>query len=259
MKTRTIRELSGFLATFLVLFYSSSTIWSASQDAAEIRIHEARGTPAEIVMPDGSKPQIRVDDVIPQGALVRTPKNSFLSLIFSNGALVLVKPLSEVLISRFTSEAPMDFQSGAIGHAGAETSNSSTRLNLKSGLIMLDIPRLKPRSEFEIVTPVGIAGIRGTRLFVMVQKDRGAIGVSAGRVLATSLVGETQALGPGQAVGLSTTGLVKPTVAEMSLIPEIEANFAATPSPRGFRNPPPPRKTGQTTTRVSRATYQTSE
>jgi hypothetical protein len=103
---------------------------------------------------------------------------------------------------------------------------------------------------------VGIAGIRGTQLYVLAQKNRGAIGVASGRVLATSLLGETQNLGPGQAIGLTATGLVPPTSGEMNLIRKIDATFGV-PLPNPAPEPAP--IPSQKAVPQSRATYKTSE
>lgn len=243
-------------AAILVFLLLAMPLWSAPQTTGEIRVKEARGNPAQIVMPDGSTPPVRVHDVIPEGALVKTPRDSFLSLLFANGAVLAIKPDSEILISRFTSAGAVDLENPNVGHAATETSQSSTRLDLKSGLILLDIPRLAPKSQFQISTPVGIAGIRGTQLYVLAQKNRGAIGVASGRVLATSLLGETQNLGPGQAIGLTATGLVPPTSSEMNLIRKIDATFGV-PLPNPAPEPAP--IPSQKAVPQSRATYKTSE
>jgi hypothetical protein len=243
-------------AAILVFLFLSMPLWSAPQTTGEIRVKEARGNPAQIVMPDGSTPPVRVHDVIPEGALVKTPRDSFLSLLFANGAVLAIKPASEILISRFTTAGVVDFKNLNVGHAATETSQSSTRLDLKSGLILLDIPRLAPKSQFQISTPVGIGGIRGTQLYVLAKKNRGAIGVASGRVLATSLLGETQNLGPGQAIGLTATGLVPPTSGEMNLIRKIDATFGV-PLPNPAPEPAP--IPSQKAVPQSRATYKTSE
>ena len=49
----------------------------ALPETGEVRIHEVRGNPAEIIMPDGSKPVLRVNDAIPQGAVLKTEEFFF--------------------------------------------------------------------------------------------------------------------------------------------------------------------------------------
>ncbi|MFM8830667.1 MAG: FecR domain-containing protein [Spartobacteria bacterium] len=257
MKT-TAFPLACFVAV-LGFFSLAMPLAAGLPEAGEVRVREARGNPAEIIMPDGSRPVVRVNDAIPQGAVLKTPRNSFLSLLFANGSLLDMKPLSELRVTGFTSAAPLDFEKADSNRSGGEPCRSSTRLDLKSGLIMLDIPRLKPDSHFQISTSLGTTGIRGTQLYVLAQKDRGAVGVATGRVVATSITGQTQSLAPGEAVVFTLNGFASPGVAEKNLIRELESAFEsgrAKPivTPPVLRKPVP-----QTTAPRSSATYQTSE
>ena len=256
MATRNTSLSAASLVACLVFFLASPQLSGASQTSGEIRVKEARGNPAQIVMPDGSTPPVRVNDAIPEGSLVKTPKNSFLSLLFANGAVLAIKPVSEILISRFSSPGGVDFGKSGVGHGTTEASESSTRLDLKSGLILLDLPQLNPKSRFEVSSDVGCLGIRGTRFYFFAQKGRGAVGVANGRVVVTSLLGETKSVGPGQAVGLTPEGLVQPTSGEINLVRELDATFSPI---RPDSAPAPLRSPSQKTTPPSRATYQTSE
>lgn len=232
---------------------------AALPEVGEIRIHEARGNPAEITMPDGSKPVVRVNDAIPQGAVLKTPRNSFLSLLFANGSLLDIKPLTELGVASFTSAAPIDVEKAEANRVGGEPCRSSTRLELKSGLIMLDIPRLKPDSHFQISTSLGIAGIRGTRLFVLSQKDHAAIGVTTGRVLATSITGQTQSVDPGVAVVFTGSGFAAPGAVEKNLLRELESTFGSSRSKSPVESPVSTKSAPQNNAPQSRATYKTSE
>jgi hypothetical protein len=243
----------------LGFFSFAMPLAAALLETGEVRIHETRGNPAEIIMPDGSNPVLRVNDAIPQGAVLKTPRNSFLSLLFANGSLLDMKPLTELRVASFTSAAPIEFEKADANKVGGEPCRSSTRLELKSGLIMLDIPRLKPDSHFQISTSLGIAGIRGTQLFVLSQKDRAAIGVATGRVLATSITGQTQVLDPGESVVLIGSGFAVPGSAERKLVRELKSTFDRSRLESPVEPPVSPKPTPQTNAPKSRATYKTSE
>ena len=124
---------------------------------------------------------------------------------------------------------------------------------------MLDIPRLKPDSHFQISTSLGIAGIRGTRLFVLLQKERAAIGVTTGRVLATSITGQTQSVDPGEAVVLTGSGFAAPGAVERNLLRELESTFGSSRSKSPVKPPVSTKAAPQTNAPQSRATYKTSE
>lgn len=256
MKPPTVAFASFAVLGILLL---AMPLVAALPEAGEVRIREARGNPAEVILPDGSKPVLRVDDAIPQGAVLKTPRNSFLSLLFSNGSLLDMKPLTELRVADFTSGEPIDFKKADSNRSGGEPCRSSSRLELKSGLIMLDIPKLKPDSHFQISTSLGIAGIRGTRLFVLSQNDRAAIGVASGRVLATSITGQNQSLDPGEAVVLTGSGFASPGAAERNLLRELETTFGSSRSQSPVEPPPSTKPAAPTNAPQSRATYKTSE
>ena len=43
---------------------------------------------------------------------------------------------------------------------------------LKSDTLLVDVPTLERESKFEVTTPLGIAGVRGTRFYVNAKKQR---------------------------------------------------------------------------------------
>lgn len=240
------RLIALLTATFL---FGSLLFLRASEPSGAIRVIEVQGSPAVIVMADGSTPPIRVNDTIPPGSTVKTPADSSLKLLFANGAILILQPRSELKLTRFASKDSLPMQT-TTGHRPSELSKSHTDLNLQSGAVLLDVPPLKKESKFQVTTPLGSAAVRGTRFYVIIRKDRAAVGVAEGLVVATSLLGETQGLAAGQAIGLTAKGLTRATAGETSYIRNLDAAFGTTcqlikPSPA--------------TTTKSRAGYQVSE
>ena len=240
------RLIALLTATFL---FGSLLFLRASEQSGDIRVIEVHGPPAVIVMADGSTPPIRVNDTIPPGSTVKTPADSSLKLLFANGAIVILQPRSELKLTRFSSKDSLPMQT-TTGARPSELSKSHTDLNLQSGAALLDVPPLKKESKFQVTTPLGIAGIRGTRFYVSIRNDRAAVGVAEGLVITTSLIGETQALAAGQAIGLTAKGLTRATAGETSYIRNLDAAFGTT---RQLLKPSP------ATTTKSRAGYQVSE
>lgn len=241
------RQLLALLtATFL---FGSLLFLRASEPSGDIRVIEVQGSPAVIVMADGSTPPIRVNDVIPPSSTVKTPSDSSLQLLFANGAILILQPRSELKLTRFASKDSLPMQTTTTARP-SELSKSHTDLNLQSGAALLDVPPLKKESKFQVTTPLGSAAVRGTRFYVSIRKDRAAVGVAEGLVFTTSLLGHTQALAAGQAIGLTAKGLTRATAAETSYIRNLDAAFGTT---RQLLKPTP------ATTTKSRAGYQVSE
>jgi hypothetical protein len=241
------RHLMTVLTT--TFLFGSLLFLRASEPSGDIRVIEVHGPPAVIVMADGSTPPIRVNDLVPPGSTVKTPADSSLKLLFANGAILILQPRSELRLTRFASKDALPMQT-TTGHRPSELSKSHTDLDLQSGAALLDVPPLKKESKFQVTTPLGIAGIRGTRFYVSIRNDRAAVGVAEGLVITTSLIGETQSLAAGQAIGLTAKGLTRATAGETSYIRNLDAAFGTT---RQLLKPSP------AATTKSRAGYQVSE
>ncbi len=100
--------------------------------------------------------------VITQDKLVTTGHSSRLVLAFSNGTTLTIGADAVLSIDEFLQD-PFA-QAVKIGQMTAEPSKSTTRLNLRKGEIISNVKTLQKDqgSTFEIRTPVGAAGIRGT-------------------------------------------------------------------------------------------------
>ncbi len=222
----------------------------------DIRIVEVKGTPAEVIKPNGTILPARVGDHLQQGTTVKTPQRSSVMFLLSNGALLALQSSSELLIQTFDAEP---FQGDHSGTAATQSEKipSRTDLRLDHGLLLIDSPSLHGKSRFHITTPLGGAGLRGTALFVLADPARSAIGVSSGNVLATDISGKTMGLLTGEATGLAASGFVPATPAELALINTIPAAFqsfrktprhsSTTPSARPTPTPPPKSRAGYRT------------
>ena len=242
--------LRRFSAVFTITFLLATLLFLTGSDkSGEIKVLEAKGPPATIIMADGSTPPIRVGDLVPLGSTLKTPADSTLKLLFANGAILILQPRSQLRLALFASKDSVQMQNTAQSRP-SEQSKSDTNLDLDSGTVLLDVPSLKKESTFQVTTPLGTAGIRGTRFYVSVRKDRAAVGVAEGVVVTTSLIGQTQALARGQAIGLTARGLERATAAETAYIQALDAAFGTTRQPA---------KPTPATTPQSRAGYQVSE
>ena len=91
------------------------------------------------------------------------------------------------------------------------------------------------------------------------QKDRAAIGVTTGRVLATSITGQTHSVDPGEAVVLTGSGFAAPGAVEKNLLRELESTFGSSRSKSPVELPVSTKSAPQNNALQSRATYKTSE
>jgi sugar lactone lactonase YvrE len=140
-------------------------------------------------------------DFLSQGVRIVTGQNASVELAFENGSSVVVKPGTEFSIDQFLAD-PFDTQAIDYGSLENEPTMSVTRTNLKSGEIFFHVEKLKERSTYEIQTPVGIAGIRGTGGFVRSGKAKGAFGLYEGAALFKTPNGQVHSVRQGQAIAI---------------------------------------------------------
>jgi hypothetical protein len=108
---------------------------------------------------------------IAQGAVVTTARGSSVILAFSNGATVNVGADSQLDIEQFTQDP---FSRGVnLGSLVQEPTVSTTKLKLTYGELVSKVAKLNAAggSTFEVSTPVGAAGIRGTTFRIVYRVD----------------------------------------------------------------------------------------
>jgi sugar lactone lactonase YvrE len=174
---------------------------AAAMKPGKIRVIEVNGSGAKSVNAQGATSELKRGDFLSQGVRVVTGQNASVELAFENGSSVVVKPGSEFSIDQFLAD-PFDSQEVDYGSLENEPTMSVTRTNLKSGEIFFLVEKLKERSTYEIITPVGIAGIRGTGGFVRSGKGKGAFGLYDGSAIFKTPNGQVHSVRQGQAIAI---------------------------------------------------------
>jgi hypothetical protein len=99
--------------------------------------------------------------LLPEGYWVETgPKGNAL-LLLSNGTVVTVAENSKMRVEAFNQE-PFEADGKLINDLKEEPSSSSVLVNLEIGSLVVQTKKLNKKSNFEITSPLGTAGIRGT-------------------------------------------------------------------------------------------------
>lgn len=102
---------------------------------------------------------LKVGTTLKQGATIQTAPESIVDLYLGdNGPVVRVTPNTTVALEKLT-------------HSGSGMDSViETRLDLKNGTIIGNVKKLAKASKYEIKTPNGVAGIRGTDFVVTAKK-----------------------------------------------------------------------------------------
>jgi hypothetical protein len=113
----------------------------------------------------------RVDLALSNGALFQIQENSQFTIgefsqnayemVFSNGAVITPKELKEFGADEAVLQT-MDASEDAWNKLDNEPTASIGKFNLAYGTMIGEAKKMKPGSRMEIITPIGVAGIRGT-------------------------------------------------------------------------------------------------
>ncbi|MFM8829499.1 MAG: FecR domain-containing protein, partial [Spartobacteria bacterium] len=189
-----------------------ATAQAQTMNLGNIRVVKVEGRDAKLVDATGQTTPLKEGAFIRQGAKIQTGKEASVILLFDNGTTVNVKPETEFAVEKFAQD-PFDANGVDYQTLKSEPSSSVTRLNVPEGTIVLDIAKLKKDSSFQIATPVGSAGIRGTSLGVTSSKSNQAnpvtVAVTTGVVQLKTATG-SRAVSGGQSFGVGSTGGLNP-------------------------------------------------
>jgi hypothetical protein len=157
---------------------------------------------------------LRVGQELLPGSTVRTANDSSVVLFLDqNGPLVQLAENTTLGIDKLTFEP-----------TGVDTI-IDTQLDLKSGRVVGVVRRLSTTSKYEVKTPTGVAGIRGTEYSISAT---GQVYVLSGSVVVVSVRADgsvlTQVVNPGEMFN-PAAGRVEPIPAQMErqLINEVNA------------------------------------
>lgn len=165
-----------------------------------------------------SADRVKVGGLIFDGHTVSTGPASKAVLLFSSGTITTLKADSVLNIKKFAQEKFDPKAAGKLGDRKDEPSPSETVIDLNLGDMVVDVKKLKKESSFNIDSPVGTAGIRGTVPAIQVLKlpDGGFTqntSMLRGEIAFTPRAGGPATfLGPGQSlsIGIGANGLMLP-------------------------------------------------
>lgn len=142
-----------------------------AQGATAGQIKAAKVTGTVTATKEGKTITLQNGSELSQGYVVNTAKDASVVLVFSNGATLNLAQDSSLAIDEFLQDPFADEVS--VAKLTAEPSTSTTKLNLSRGELVGNVKKLnyEKGSSFNIQTPVGAAGIRGTTFRIVFRPD----------------------------------------------------------------------------------------
>jgi hypothetical protein len=186
---------AGLTATFVALAAHAADMAPGTFAASTVK-----GDVSYKIAGSTSYVKLVAGTTLPEGSTIKTAPGSLAIVVFASGSTATVRPASEVVVN--FNQKPF---SGPIP-VGAEPSVSKTKIHIVDGSVISKVSKLKKGSEFNITSPVGAAGVRGTDLEVSYNSATGAFNVTCatGAVVVQSADGTTTPVSAGQT--LSSTG-----------------------------------------------------
>lgn len=177
------------LFILLTLLAFLPLVASAAMQAGSVKAVRVSG---DVLLSDASGTKLLEDGMIfGQGSSIKTANNGMAVLAFANGSTITVKASTVFRVDEFMQEP---FQSRrSFADLSADPSQSSTRGFLERGEVAFNVKKLRPESNFEIFTPIGAAGVRGTAgtvAFNIVNGERVMVVTNANGVVETKAVGD---------------------------------------------------------------------
>ena len=199
-----LMRLNSLLTSLWLCVFSFPFSVEAATVEGSVRVMKKEGVTVEVFV-DGSSIDIQKGSILKQGSQIRTGKDGVVDLLFDNGAVLEITPNTDFLIKKFEREA---FDPSNVDYKGmtSEPTRSVTKLKVDTGAVLVGVKKLKSNSEFNVSTPVGTAGIRGTSFFVKSDnKKRGGaiVGVTEGQVEVLTSGGANLPIRAGEAYGIS--------------------------------------------------------
>lgn len=178
------------LSLLAVALLAISLPVSAQTQAGAIKAVRVTGEVTKVAV-DGSRTPLVEGQSLIETDVVDTGADSGVVLVFMNGSSIKLAENSRLAVEEFKMD-PLGEDIAVAGLAG-EPTVSKTRLNLAYGEMVGSVKKLNSGSQYDIKTPVGAAGIRGTtfRIVLRFQADgqvQFQLSTSEGRVVFSGVV-----------------------------------------------------------------------
>ncbi len=163
MKRRASIPLLSFLFSLSSVVICGPDLLANELQNGSVLIAEMKGD-VRVLGTDGisnESKNFKLGDILPLGNWVKTGEGSSILCLLSNGTLFTIRENSKVRIGTFM-QIPFDGKGVVMEELQNEPSSSEVEIDLDMGSLVVKTKKLNKSSSFDIESPVGTAGIRGT-------------------------------------------------------------------------------------------------
>ena len=242
--------LLGYIRFIVVLFaalFLSGVELKADKVTESIIVAAVEGEVSSLNMIDDFKVTMGPSSVgrkISAKTILQTGKTGKVSLLFSNGTLVTVKPGSRFYLRKYKQLEAVVENLPKPGELEEEPTKSELSAHLDFGELIVKAPKLKKGSSMKLTSPIGVAGIRGTMFQFMAVRNSvsgdimGGINLISGDIDFTDTGGKSVTLLSGQSIQLATSKLGEALASKTGELVDLSSTYGPALTEDGALPPP---------------------
>ena len=201
---------------FLILWTTPFVCFSAPKIKPAVILAAIEGEAHSLSLNEEFKvtlDQSSVGKKIKEKTIVVTGKDGKAQLLFSNGALITIKPGSRFYLRKYDQKIVSSENVPEPSKLEEEPSNSTLLAHLDFGELIVKAPKLQKGSTMTLSSPLGVAGVRGTMFQMMAVRNpvtgdiSGGINLISGDIDFSGVDGNQVSLVSGQSIQAASSKL----------------------------------------------------
>ena len=207
---------NALIFRFLILWVTPLVSFSAPKIKPAIILASIEGEAHSLSLKEEFKvtlDQSSVGKKIKEKTIVVTGKDGKAQLLFSNGALITIKPGSRFYLRKYDQKIVSSENVSEPSKIEEEPSKSTLLAHLDFGELIVKAPKLKKGSTMTLTSPLGTAGVRGTMFQMMAVRNpvtgdiSGGINLISGDIDFSGVDGNQVSLVSGQSIQAASSKL----------------------------------------------------
>lgn len=176
--------------------------------------------------------------------ILTTGKTGKVTLLFSNGTLITIKPGSRFYLRKYNQLEAVVENLTPPGELEEEPTKSELSAHLDFGDLIVKAPKLKKGSSMNLSSPIGTAGIRGTMFQFMAVRNSvtgdimGGINLVSGDIDFTDTDGNLVTILSGQSIQLATGKLGESVASQTGELVDLSSTYGPALTEDGALPPP---------------------
>ncbi len=227
-----MRYLNNLFFPLLLSLFSAGLLIAqdAESNQGALILISTEGTVRYLDEKETQQEDIKIGSIIPSTYLVETGEDGKLTGLLSNGTLLTLTENTRMKVATFEQE-PFKDDGRKLADLPGEPSQSKVDLELEYGSLVVKTKKLSKGSVFNINSPLGVAGIRGTEFQMASNPGQGVqLDVTESTVAFTPPGGgQPIPVSQGSGLSVSPSGVATPRPVNPVVASKIEStNQAAT-------------------------------